>query len=172
MLRSTWNYHLHPERFAAWLRRVDAVVGGRIANPVATVLWNMNKRYLLEMRDKGVAIPKSVIVPPTDAVAELARFARDSGVTRVVVKPTVSANATDTFIVADAAAPTEDERRRVEALPYSEVLVQEFMPQVQSTGELSLVFLNGRHAWSAIKRPADGDFRVSGQPGVCLRGCG
>ena len=42
LLRSTWDYHLEPERFLAWAR----AIGPRLLNPPELVAWNASKRYL------------------------------------------------------------------------------------------------------------------------------
>ncbi|HEX6088396.1 MAG TPA: hypothetical protein VF266_27945 [Thermoanaerobaculia bacterium] len=60
----------------------------------------------------------------------------------VIVKPAVSATAHQTML-----------------LDY-DVLIQPFMPEVASHGELSFVFLGGAFSHCVRKRPAAGDFRV------------
>jgi hypothetical protein len=39
-------------------------------------------------------------------------------------------------------------------------LIQEFVPEIQTVGELSLVFFSGRFSHAFIKRAVPGDFRV------------
>ena len=67
LVRCTWDYHKRLPEFVAWLRRVDAVLPGRLLNPVSTLVWNMDKAYLVELRDSHpgvVHIANSVIVSP------------------------------------------------------------------------------------------------------------
>ena len=45
------------------------------------------------------------------------------------------------------------------------MLVQPFVAEVVSAGELSLVFLAGAFSHAALKRPAPGDFRVQWEHG-------
>jgi hypothetical protein len=40
------------------------------------------------------------------------------------------------------------------------VLVQPFLPEIQSTGELSLLFFDGTFSHAVCKRPKAGDYRV------------
>ena len=44
-------------------------------------------------------------------------------------------------------------------------MVQEFLPEIQATGEWSLVFIGGEYSHSVRKLPAAGDFRVQTQFG-------
>ncbi|MCA8958842.1 MAG: hypothetical protein KDC87_22380, partial [Planctomycetes bacterium] len=53
VLRSTWNYHLHPERFLAWVEATGAAT--RLWNPAAVVRTNAHKGYLLGLEARGVA---------------------------------------------------------------------------------------------------------------------
>ena len=54
VIRSTWDYHLHPERYERWLCDRDAD-GTRLWNPAPAVLGNLHKRYLADLERAGVA---------------------------------------------------------------------------------------------------------------------
>jgi glutathione synthase/RimK-type ligase-like ATP-grasp enzyme len=45
-------------------------------------------------------------------------------------------------------------------LESSDVLVQEYAPEVGTLGEWSLIFIDGKYSHSVLKKPAPGDFRV------------
>jgi glutathione synthase/RimK-type ligase-like ATP-grasp enzyme len=45
------------------------------------------------------------------------------------------------------------------------VMIQEFIPEIQTTGELSLVFIRGKYSHTVCKLPKEGDFRVQGDFG-------
>src|SRR5688500_18333693 len=55
VLRSMWDYHLHPEHFSEWLDQLEAT-GLPVWNPVALARWNSDKRYLRDLQERGVAI--------------------------------------------------------------------------------------------------------------------
>ncbi len=58
LIRSTWDYQQHADAFSAWLDRVSSQ--SMLLNPPITLRWNMDKRYLFDLRDRGVAIPDTV----------------------------------------------------------------------------------------------------------------
>ena len=58
LIRSCWNYHLHPVRFQTWINNIAPNV--KVANPPELVLWNLNKHYLKELAAEGILIPESV----------------------------------------------------------------------------------------------------------------
>jgi glutathione synthase/RimK-type ligase-like ATP-grasp enzyme len=94
----------------------------------------------------------------------LAALLEDAGWRDVVIKPTVSASAHETWLV--RGTPTdEDEARYRRLVDDRAVLVQRFIPQVVGEGEWSFVFVDGAFSHAVLKRPADGDFRVQREHG-------
>src|SRR4051794_3516040 len=53
VIRSTWDYIERPALFAEWLDDLESA-GATVYNPVALLRWNMHKRYLVELSDRGV----------------------------------------------------------------------------------------------------------------------
>lgn len=156
VLRSTWDYHHRPQAFAAWLDHLDRL-GVPLWNPTRLVRWNMHKRYLRDLAASGIRIPETVWLDQGDA-PPLAEVLGAHGWTTAIVKPAISASATDTFLAArDSAA---DGARHADLLTRADVLVQEVVPEVIADGEWSLVFLGGAYSHATMKRPRAGDFRV------------
>ena len=54
VIRSTWDYHLDPAGWFAWLDAASAVT--RLVNAAPILRWNSDKRYLLELERAGVPI--------------------------------------------------------------------------------------------------------------------
>jgi glutathione synthase/RimK-type ligase-like ATP-grasp enzyme len=44
-------------------------------------------------------------------------------------------------------------------------LVQLFIPEIQTKGEISFIYIDGRYSHAVLKRPAAGDFRVQKEHG-------
>src|SRR5207245_4643660 len=59
LIRSCWDYHLQPERFLAWIQRLDAA-NIPILNPAPLLRWNANKSYLRDLDTKA-----SRLFPPS-----------------------------------------------------------------------------------------------------------
>lgn len=152
LIRSTWDYHLHYDRFTAWLDALDRLQLP-VINPTRVVRWNSDKRYLLELAMRGVTIVPSRVAQKHELAAALASHRGD-----VVVKPTVSASAWATV----RGAPGEERfERALGDLPeHVSYLVQPFVAEVAQEGEWSLLFFGGRYSHAVLKRPAPGDYRV------------
>ncbi len=162
VLRSTWDYHHRPAEFAAWLGRVEAA-GVTLWNPPATVRWNMEKGYLRNLEAQGVAIAATEWLTAGQP-ADLTEILRQRGWMDAVVKPAISASAHNTWRVQPTEAAASQGRLQA-ALASGDILLQEFMAEIQSEGEWSLLFFGGQFSHAVLKRPAAGDFRVQNEYG-------
>lgn len=151
VLRSCWDYHRAPDAFRAWLESL-AALSIPVCNPPAIAAWNLHKGYLLEL---GVAIPRTTIVRRGEPLREPLDAAE------LVVKPAISLNGHDT--VRTTAAEVASVVARLAR--HGDVLVQEYVPEIERTGELSLVFVGGGFSHAIRKRPAAGEFRVQAEHG-------
>ncbi|HEY2113787.1 MAG TPA: hypothetical protein VGJ51_01755, partial [Candidatus Angelobacter sp.] len=155
ILRTCWDYHLREAEFTGWLQRTARMT--TVLNDLETVLWNRNKFYLRELQAQGIQIAPTVFVGGSEAIhAEKWRQIRSWQ--KVVVKPAVSATAYKTWLFESAALPSKDElKRRMQRGPF---LVQQFIPEVETQGEISFVYIDGAYSHAVLKRPSAGDFRV------------
>ncbi|MCB9881853.1 MAG: hypothetical protein H6834_08695 [Planctomycetes bacterium] len=89
ILRSTWDAHLAPDAFLAWIDR--AARGARLRNPASTVRWNLHKGYLRDLHRRGVAIVPTRFVN-RGTTLDLAETFPAFECEAVVVKPAISAS--------------------------------------------------------------------------------
>jgi glutathione synthase/RimK-type ligase-like ATP-grasp enzyme len=145
VIRSCWDYHLRPNAFLDWIARLEALKIP-VLNPPEAIRWNIDKRYLKDLSAKGIPIPESIWILPGDRL-DVAEACRERSWKCAVVKPLVGATAYRT------------ERQR-DGIVHGPMIVQEFVPAIQTSGEWSLVFIDGSFSHSVRKRARDGDFRV------------
>ena len=165
VVRSTWDFHLKPDRYARWIRTfLDRPE--RLWNPPAVILGNLDKRYLIDLAEQGVGVVPTVCVRAGDEQG-LASIIERCAWQDVVVKPAISASARGTWRTSRATARQDEERFAVQSRD-QDLLVQPYCPEIASHGEWSLVFFDGEFTHAVLKKPADGDFRVQrhfgGQP--------
>jgi glutathione synthase/RimK-type ligase-like ATP-grasp enzyme len=161
VLRSNWDYHFEPEAFAAWLDRWEEA-GARIWNPPPLVRWNLTKRYLLELAAAGVDVVPTRLLDERHP-EDLARVMHEQGWDPAVVKPVISASGHDTVLLTRARVDEVVAGLRAGTIR-TPAMVQPFIPEIRH-GEWSLVFVDGEFTHGAVKRPADGDFRVQPRHG-------
>lgn len=145
-----WGYHRDHARWlracATWERE-----GLALCNPARVLAWNSDKRYLLELATRGVAIPPTIcserLTPD-----QFERAFDATGAEELIVKPAVSGGAWHTRRM-----------RRGDALdgfPDATMLVQPYLPTIETEGETSLLYFGGRLSHVVNKRPRSGEFRV------------
>lgn len=165
ILRSCWEYHLHPQAFSSWIEML-AGRGANLWNPPQVVRWNMDKAHLKGLSEAGVAVPEAVWVEK-GALVDLESILEERGWQRAVVKPTVSMTAFQTWITTPARARS-DQAGVEEILKRSGVMIQKFVDEVQTKGEWSFVFFRKTYSHAVLKRAKQGDFRVQNDFGGYL----
>lgn len=165
LLRSTWDYHHHPEAFLTALQALEAS-GIRVENPLPLVRWNLDKRYLRELEGDGIRIVPTVWMEgglePGDLARLQAHFGRGAmgaGADEVILKPVVGAGSDDTLRI-PSASTGEQEAAALALFRGRPLQVQPFVPAVVDEGEYSLIYLGGGFSHAILKTPTAGDFRV------------
>jgi glutathione synthase/RimK-type ligase-like ATP-grasp enzyme len=144
VIRSCWDYAPRRDDFVAWAASVP-----RLANPADVVTWNTDKRYLAHLRAAGVPTVPTEYVAPDNGWA-----VPDAG--EWVIKPAVGAGSID---AGRYHADKDDERSlmaaHVERLQAAGrmVMVQPYLPLVDTIGETALLFLGHRFS-HAIRKGA------------------
>ncbi|HSP06576.1 MAG TPA: hypothetical protein VLR94_05325, partial [Acidobacteriota bacterium] len=160
VLRSCWDYHLLGAEFTEWLSRTAREVP--MLNDPETVLSNLNKFYLREMPAMGIEIAPTVFVNGSGPIA-LSAWREIRNWKKSVVKPAVSASAHKTWLFDSVAIPDEDELKgKMEGEAF---LIQQFIPEIETQGEISFMYIDGVYSHAVLKRPAAGDFRVQKEHG-------
>ena len=164
VVRSIWDYHLKYDGFVAWLDAL-AAAGTRVHNTIDVLRWNADKKYLVELEQRGVRITPTRVVE-RGSRRLLNDVLRETGWQHYVVKPTVSSTGYETWF-ANAPPASTEETRFAEQRTRLDLLVQEFAPGVQS-GERSFVFIGGEYMHCILKRAAANEFRVHIEHGGTL----
>lgn len=151
-----WGYHKDPAGFRALIARLTAL-SLRIINAPELLLWNLDKSYLIELRSAGVDVAPFLHFP-VGSTPDVAAALRESGWSRYVLKPTISANSLQT-IVAEGPPTLDVLKLSREILSRCGLLIQPFFEEIPQHGEWSLLFYGTTLSHAVIKRPRPGDFR-------------
>jgi len=137
VVRCTWDYVPRRDEWLAWAEGLP-----RVANPADVLRWSTDKRYLRGLAGAGVpVVPTTWLEPGDDVVLPEAA--------EVVVKPVVSAGSADTLRHTDRRAAREHAARLLGA--GRGVMVQPYLPAVDTAGETAVVHLGGRPSHGARK---------------------
>jgi len=157
VIRSCWDYHLQSAAFQAWLSRLEES-GIAVWNSTSLVRWNSNKRYLIDLAERGVPTIQTMVVPHRRA-EDVERIVATEEWARFVIKPAISASGFETYALETPLSATSRATvARVAAA--GDVLVQPFANEIPRDGELSFMFIEGEYSHAALKRATAGEFRV------------
>ncbi len=166
ILRSTWNYHLCPAEFSAWIESADRLT--RLSNPGPMVRWNLDKRYLASLELAGIPIVPTAWIRRGE-VAPLNSILEANGWTDIVIKPTISASSWRTHrFRLDRGELGEAESTLAALAADRDVMVQPYVPGVDTAGEKAVMWIDGEVTHAVGKRPrfaGEGEF-VTGAVGV------
>lgn len=145
-----WGYPFAPLRWAEAVDRWERE-GVRLRNPASVLLWNSDKIYLERLAERGApVVPTRHYAELSEARLEEAALAFGTG--RLVAKPRVSSSAWQTIRWSPGAP--------LDGGPEGAAMVQPYLPEIERTGEVSMIFFGGAFSHAISKRPQPGDFRV------------
>ena len=162
VVRSTWDYQQAPEDFLARLEEIDNS-NAVLDNSLRLIKWNIDKLYLQDLESREVPIVPTLWFEEFDYKAVLKAF-EHFDVQTLVLKPTISANADDTFKL--TAHELAQQKHNLGALfKRRSLMVQPFMTSIVEEGEYSLFYFNGDYSHAILKVPKAQDFRVQEEHG-------
>lgn len=159
IFRTTWDYFDRFDEFKPWLDKVQQQT--LLLNPAQTLLWNLNKRYLLDLQAKGINIVETHLLEQSDNLVEkMQQIACE----QAIVKPLISGCARNTFkLDLQQAAGMQ---QQFEQLARQEgYMLQPFQHNICTEGELSLMVMGGKVTHAVQKVAKQGDFRVQDDHG-------
>lgn len=157
ILKSPWDYFENIDAFYSWLQHLEDIQLP-LLNPTSTVKWNADKHYLEEIAKSGLPVIPTSYLEKGNSL-DLETFFSAIASEQVIVKPCVSGGSFHTFKV-DTENKTEVIAKVEQLLPEMAFMVQPFIKEVQTEGEWSLLFFNGKFSHCLLKKAKSGDFRV------------
>jgi len=159
IIRSTWDYYPRQRDFAEWFGEVAAAKP--LFNAPDLLRWNMGKLYLLELAAKGFETPAMRQVAPNAAAIDAAMDALN--LEEAIIKPVYGGTARGlTRVRRDDDALLA---RAADALNGEAGLAQAFLPEIETAGETSFVFIDGAYSHAVLKRARPGDIRIQAEFG-------
>ena len=156
LFRTTWNYFDKIDSFKLFLSNSQSIV--KFINPYPQIIWNLNKKYLIDLSKRGINIPDTVIVTK-GSFESLSQVCRRKKWKEIVIKPCTSAAAWNTYRI-KIEEIENFESLFVNILEVNDMMVQLFQNNVINSGEISIMMLGGEYSHAVIKTVKSGDFRV------------
>jgi glutathione synthase/RimK-type ligase-like ATP-grasp enzyme len=166
LIRSPWDYQKDPEAFLKVLEQIEAS-DAILENDLELVKWNIDKSYLRDLEQQDVEIVPSLWFNHFSNDIYPSAF-DNLNVDEIVIKPTISAGADNTFRIRHSSY--SDFREELKSVfdnrPF---LVQPFMEKITEEGEFSVFFFGDSYSHTILKTPKAQDFRVQEEHGGILK---
>lgn len=167
IVRSPWDYmdsDTSKEHFMQWVAQLENF-GIPVANPAPFMQWLLDKHYLRDLAAQNVAV-----IPTTyfekNSQLNLAETFRKKG--PFVLKQCVSAAGIGLFFIASLADANRLQQEFNQQLQQSSYMLQDFIPEITTNGEWSLVFLGGEYSHAVHKKPGENSILVHAERGGSL----
>ena len=151
VLRSVRDYSLNRERFLQWAHTVP-----RLLNQASLLDWNSDKHYLGELAELGLPTIPTTWLEPEQNLNKMQIHTRFPADGDFIIKPAVSSGGRGIgrYSAADPVSRSRAiEHAHDELAAGRSIMVQRYFEQIDSSGETSLVYLNGLASYRVDKAP-------------------
>ena len=156
LFRSTWDYFDKFKLFKMWFDETKN--NCLMINSHESVEWNIDKHYLLDLQEQQIPIPKSEFIKKGSSV-DLTLLMQEKNWNEIVVKPTISGAAKNTFRLKKEELSQFDPTWK-NLIHKEDFIVQEFQNNVITKGEVAMMVIGGKYTHAVLKMAKEGDFRV------------
>lgn len=166
IIRSPWDYQQDPDAFLQTLNNIEES-SARLENSLDLVKWNIDKTYLKDLEEQGFEIVPSLWGMHFEE-DQIDQYYEQLETSEIIIKPTVSAGADDTFWI-DHAEYESYLNILAETFDNRPFLIQPFMQNIIEEGEFSVFFFGDTYSHTILKTPQKDDFRVQEEHGGSLK---
>ena len=169
--RTTSTYALKPNEFLEWAQRVETVT--TLWNSRKVIEWNYHKGYLLELQKAGVSIPPTILVKQ-ESKEPISYHLEDKNWYEIIIKPAITVGSLGLKRIKSDSPEAETHLQSLiqsgytqvipnageYTIPKGDALIQQYLPEIITAGEASLIYFGGEYSHSVIKKVKSGDFRA------------
>ena len=172
--RLTWDYQEKMDAFQAWLVKYKS----KFLNPYEVLDWNFSKSYLAELNcplvptiflnqrtgDQGDLTMdefKDIYQKLVDFIEDTKNDSSEQGAPIIFAKPMIGANSVGTLRISlEESNQAQLFEHLSKHLPYVGMLLQPYQASIESDGEFSLIFFDGKFSHAVQKKPMPGDYKA------------
>ncbi len=156
LFRTTWDYFDRFPEFSVWLAAVTQKT--TLLNSANTIHWNIDKHYFQDLEKAGIATVPTYYMEKGDT-RSLAELHQKLSWKYTVLKPCISGAARHTYKL-NLDTIHQHETIYTNLIANEAMMLQPFMEQIVTKGEISLIVINGNYTHAILKKAKAGDFRV------------
>lgn len=166
ILRSCWDYFHNFDKFLTWIKSLERN-NQKLINPAGTVLWNSHKKYLLDLRNNGLTIVPSILVKRNSNDYWVSKIYFNKWPT-IIVKPAVGTGSHNVRLF-DSGNQSDIRGYCAKLLRDNDIIIQPYLPEITTEGEISMIFIDGTFSHSVLKIPGKNNFRANPAFGASIK---
>lgn len=151
VVRSVRDYAPNRLEFIEWAKSVP-----RLLNPASVIEWNTDKHYLKELAKRGMPTIDTMWLEPSQNLSRHQVHTRMPAYGDFVIKPAISSGGRGTgrYTSTDGTSRMNAISDAIHHLEKGRtVMVQRYHQEVDHSGEVSLIYLNGLPSYMVKKEP-------------------
>ena len=165
IFRSTWDYFDRFDEFFKWIKEAKRKI--IFINSSEIIHWNIDKHYLKDLENNGINIASTLFIEKGSPTT-LKQLFEQTDWQEVVIKPAISGAARNTYRIEKSNLLKYE--NIFQRLIHDEcMLFQEFLKNITSKGEISLILIGGKYTHAVKKIAKEGDFRVQDDHGGTVK---
>ena len=161
IFRSTWDYFDRFNEFFKWLDRTKEKT--KFINSSDIILWNIDKHYLNDLQKQGINIAPTIFIEKGNKL-KIGDLFKETKWEEAVIKPAISGAARHTYRLNKNNYNKYNDVLN-ELILEESFLFQEFLNNITTDGEISMMIIGGKYTHAVKKRAKHGDFRVQDDHG-------
>mgnify|MGYP003956168507 CR=1 FL=1 len=161
IFRTTWDYFERFEEFFSWLEKTKHKT--TFINSAEIINWNIDKHYLKDLERNGINIAPTLFIKKNEKIT-LKQLFKKTNWMESVIKPAISGAARHTYRI-NKHNYSNYENIFKKLIKKECMLFQEFLHNIISNGEISLIMIGGKYTHAVKKFAKKGDFRVQDDHG-------
>ena len=161
IFRSTWDYFDRFNEFFKWLDRTKEKT--KFINSSDIILWNIDKHYLNDLQKQGINIAPTIFIEKGNKL-KIGDLFKETKWEEAVIKPAISGAARHTYRLNKNNYNKYNDILN-ELILEESFLFQEFLNNITTDGEISMMIIGGKYTHAVKKRAKHGDFRVQDDHG-------
>ena len=167
IIRSPWDYMDNSQKreaFFQWLKELDRLKIP-IFNDLKILNWLLDKHYLKDFSQAGINIVPTQFIEKGQAI-DLDEVYKKKG--PFIIKPCISAAGIGLRYISSSEIARHQQASIEEELQTVGFMIQDFLGDIKTNGEWSLIFFEGEYSHSVLKKPAEDNILVQGEYGGTL----
>jgi len=164
IVRSPWDYMDNDENKSLFMQWINALeeAGLRVANPAHFMRWLLDKHYLKHLSEEGIAVIPTQYYEKGSSLNLLKHFEKQG---QLIVKPCVSAAGIGLYHIKTAADAIQYQAEISARMQTCSYMLQDFIQEITSHGEWSLIFMGGKYSHALHKKPGPNSILVHAEKG-------